>query len=148
MEIILLQDIDTVGSKHEIVTVRDGYGRNFLIPQKLAIIANKSNRSRLDELRKQEAKREATMLGDYQEIADRLKDTVLKIGAKAGTTGKIFGSVTNVQISQALKEQFDIDVDRRKVILPDEVKVIGSYTATLNLHPEVQAELAFEVVQE
>lgn len=148
MELILLQDVDNVGSKHEIVNVRDGYGRNYLIPQKLAIIANKSNRSRLDELKKQEAKREAQMLGEYQAMAERLKDTTLKIGAKAGTTGKIFGSVTNVQIVQALKEQFDIDIDRKKVTLPDEVKVLGSYTATLNLHPEVKADLAFEVVQE
>ena len=148
MEIILLKDVDNVGDKHEIVTVRDGFGRNYLIPQKLAIIANKSNRARLDELRKQEANREAKMLDHYQELASRLKDMVLKIGAKAGTTGKIFGSVTSIQIIQALKEQFDIEIERKKVDMPDEVKEIGTYTATLNLHPEVRTALTFEVVQE
>ena len=148
MEIILLKDIDNVGDKHEIVTVKDGYGRNYLIPQKLAIIANKSNRARLDELKKQEANREAKMLGHYQELASRLKDAVLKVGAKAGTTGKIFGSVTSIQITQALKDQFDIEIERKKVDMPDEVKEIGTYTAKLNLHPEVQADLTFEVIQE
>jgi large subunit ribosomal protein L9 len=148
MEIILLQDVDNVGAKHEIVAVRDGYGRNYLIPQKLAIIANTTNRSRLAELRKQDVRREALMLGHYQEIAQKLKDATLKVGAKAGTTGKIFGSVTNVQVAQALKEQFEIDVDRRKITLPDEVKTLGSYTVVLNLHPEVQTELTVEVVQE
>jgi len=148
MEIILLQDVDNVGGKHEIVSVRDGYGRNYLIPQKLAIIANATNRSRLQELRKQDSRREAEMLDHYKEIAERIKEATLKVGAKAGTTGKIFGSVTNVQIAQALKEQFDIEIDRRKIALPDEVKTLGSYTVVLNLHPEVQTELAFEVVQE
>lgn len=148
MELILLQDVENVGDKHEVVTVKDGYGRNYLIPQKLGIIANPTNRARLEELKKQEASREAKMLDHYKEIAEKLKDTVLKVGAKAGTTGKIFGSVTNVQIAQALKEQFDIEVDRKKITIPDEVKVVGTYQATLNLHPEVQADLAFEVVQE
>jgi large subunit ribosomal protein L9 len=148
MEVILLQDVDKVGAKHEVVSVKDGYGRNFLIPQKLAIIANRGNRARLDDLKKQEATREAKMLGQYQEIAASLKDAVLKIGAKAGTTGKIFGSVTNVQLASALKEQFNIEIDRRKIILPDEVKTLGTYTAVLQLHPEVEVNLAFEVVQE
>lgn len=148
MEIILLQNVDNVGSKHDVVTVRNGHGRNYLIPQKLAIIANKGNLARLEDMRKQEASREAKMLGHYQELAASLKDVVLKIGAKAGTTGKIFGSVTNAQLSTALKEQFNIEVERRKIVLPDEVKTIGSYTAELHLHPEVHTNLAFEVVQE
>lgn len=148
MEIILLQDVDNVGSKHEVVTVRNGYGRNYLIPQKMAIIANKSNRARLDELKKQESSREAKLLGHYQEIAATLKDVTLRIGAKAGTTGKIFGSVTTAQLSQALKEQFSIEVERRKILLPDEVKTLGTYAAELHLHPEVHTSLAFEVVQE
>lgn len=148
MELILLQDVDNVGEKHEIVSVKNGFGRNYLIPQKLAIIANPGNKARLEELRKQEARREAKMLGHYQEIAARLKDATLKVGAKAGTTGKIFGSVTNVQIAQALKEQFDVDIDRKKISMPDEVKVLGSYTVTLNIHPDVHVELNFEVVQE
>ncbi|HLF64141.1 MAG TPA: 50S ribosomal protein L9 [Saprospiraceae bacterium] len=148
MEIILLQDVDNVGSKHDVVSVKDGHGRNYLIPQKLAIVANKGNRARLEDMKKQEASREAKMLGHYEQIAASLKDVVLKIGAKAGTTGKIFGSVTNAQLAQALKEQFNVEIERRKIVLPDEVKTIGSYTAVLHLHPQVETQLQFEVVQE
>ena len=85
---------------------------------------------------------------EYKAIADALEDKVIKIGAKAGTSGKIFGSVTNIQISNALKEQFDVEVDRRKVQLPDEVKEVGAYTLVLNLHPEVKPEIKFEVIAE
>lgn len=148
MEIILLQDVDNVGSKHDVVSVKNGHGRNYLIPQKLAIVANKGNRARLEDMKKQEASREAKMLGHYEQIAASLKDIVLKIGAKAGTTGKIFGSVTNAQLAQALKEQFNVEIERRKIVLPDEVKTIGSYTAVLHLHPQVETQLQFEVVQE
>ncbi len=148
MEVILLRDVDKVGGKHEIVSVKNGYGRNYLIPQKLAIIANTTNRKRLADLVRQEETKQAKMVGHYQEIADKLKDQVLKIGAKAGTSGKIFGSVTNVQIIAALKEQFDVEVERRKVELPEEVKNIGDYKAILNLHKDVVCELDFEVVAE
>jgi large subunit ribosomal protein L9 len=148
MEVILLEDVDKVGAKHEVVSVKNGFGRNYLIPQKLAIVANNGNRARLDDLKKQESAREAKMLGHYEEIAASLKDVVLKIGAKAGTTGKIFGSVTNAQLAQALKEQFNVEIERRKIILPDEVKTVGTYTAVLHLHPQVETQLQFEVVQE
>lgn len=148
MDIILLQDVEKVGDKHTVVTVKDGYGRNFLIPQKLAIIANKSNLARLAELQKQEERRAAKMIGTYQEIADRLRDTVIRIGAKTGTSGKIFGSVTNVQIAQAIKDQTEIDIERRKITLEEEVKELGTYTAILNLHKDVDAKVNFEVVSE
>ena len=148
MEIILLKDIDKVGDKHEIVTVKNGYGRNYLIPQKLAIIANAANRVRLDDLKKSEEAEEAKKIGFYQEIADKLKGEVIKIGAKAGTSGKIFGSVTNVQVAQALKDQFDVEIERKKIDLPEEIKNIGAYKVILNLHKEVTAEVDFEVVEE
>ncbi len=148
MEVILLRDVDKVGGKHEVVSVKNGYGRNYLIPQKMAIIANTTNRKRLADLVRQEDTRQNKMVGHFQEIADKLKDKVLKIGAKAGTSGKIFGSVTNVQIIAALKEQFDVEVDRRRVRLPDEVKTIGSYKAFLDLHKDVIVEMDFEVVGE
>jgi large subunit ribosomal protein L9 len=148
MEIILLKDIDKVGDKHEIVTVKNGYGRNFLIPSGLAIIANKTNRLRLDELKEQEDAKEAQLVGTYQEIADKLNGKTIKIGAKAGTSGKIFGSVTNVQIAQALKDQFGVEIERKKIDLPEEIKNIGAYKVILNLHKEVTAEVDFEVVQE
>ena len=148
MEIILLQDVEHVGYKHEVVTVKPGYGRNYLIPQKLALIANGANKARLEELKRREDATEAKRLGEYQAIADKLKGQVLRIGAKAGTSGKIFGSVTNIQIISALKEQFDVDIERRKVTLPESVKEVGTYIMVLNLHKQVQPEVTFEVVAE
>ena len=148
MEIILLHDVEHVGYKHELVTVKDGYGRNYLIPQGLALIANGANKARLKELQRREESMEAKRLGEYQEMAAKLDGQVLKIGAKAGTSGKIFGSVTTIQVANALKEQFDLDVERRKVQLPDDVKELGTYKMVLNLHKEVQPEVTFEVVAE
>ena len=148
MEIILLEDIDKVGDKYDIVKVKDGYGRNFLIPQKMAIIANAANRKRLDDIKSQEVATLAEKLSVFQEIAQQLKGKVLRIGAKSGTSGKIFGSVTNIQIAAALKEQLGIEVERKKVVVPEEAKELGSYTAILNLHPEVDTRVVFEVVSE
>ncbi len=148
MEIILLKEVDKVGYKYELVKVKSGYARNFLIPQGLALIANTTNRKRLAELRRLEAAKESKLLGHYQEIAEKVKGITLKIGAKAGATGKIFGSVTNVQIVQALQEQLQIEIERRKIIIEEEVKELGSYSATLKLHPEVETKVGFEVIQE
>ena len=148
MDIILLQDVDKVGDKHTIATVKDGYGRNYLIPQRLAIIANDTNRRRLNEVKRIEDAKEAKKRSFYQEIADKFGTQILKIGAKAGTSGKIFGSVTNVQLAMALNEQFGVEVDRRKIIISDEVKELGTYKAVLSLHKEVQPEISFEVVAE
>ncbi|MCP3928546.1 MAG: 50S ribosomal protein L9 [Bacteroidetes bacterium] len=148
MDIILLQDLEKVGSKFEIVTVKNGYGRNYLIPQGIAEIANDTNRRKLDEYKRKEMAKETAELRKYQVIAEAIQGKVLKIGAKAGTTGKIFGSVTNVQIAAALVEQLKVEIDRRKIVLPDEVKTIGTYTAILDLHSDVDAKVDFEVVQE
>ena len=148
MDIILLKELDKVGGKHEIVKVKDGYGRNFLIPQGLAIVANAGNRKMLNELVKQEDKKESKRLDEYKEMAAKLDGVTLKIGAKAGTSGKIFGSVTNVQIANALKEQAGIEIERKKSVLEEEVKSIGTYTAKLNLHKDVQSSVAFEIIEE
>ena len=148
MQVILLKDVDKLGIKHEVVTVKDGYGRNYLIPQKMAIIANGSNMARLEELRRQEEARENKMLETYREMAEKLSGATLKIGAKAGTSGKIFGSVTNVQIAQAIKDQLELEIERRKIDLPEEVKELGAYKAAIKLHREVETEVDFEVVAE
>ena len=148
MDIILLKELDKVGGKHEIVKVKDGYGRNFLIPQGLAIVANAGNRKMLNELVKQEDKKESKRLDEYKEMAAKLDGVTLKIGAKAGTSGKIFGSVTNVQIANALKEQAGIEIERKKIVLEEEVKSIGTYSAKLNLHKDVQTSAAFEIIEE
>lgn len=148
MEIILLKDLDKVGDKYQVVTVRNGYGRNYLIPQKIGVIANATNLKKLDDIKAKEDAEIAARLSDFQELADQLKGKTLKIGAKSGTSGKIFGSITSVQIANALAEQLNIDIERRKVNLPDDIKTLGTYTAVLNLHPEVDSKIDFEVVSE
>ncbi|MBK8518081.1 MAG: 50S ribosomal protein L9 [Saprospiraceae bacterium] len=148
MEIILLKDIDTLGDKHEIVKVKPGYGRNYLIPQGLAVNANALNRKKRDAIIDEEDAKEAARLDEYKELAAKLEGQMLKISVKAGTSGKIFGSVTSVQISQALKDQLDVDVIRKKIHLPEEVKEIGIYTADLHLHKELIAKVQFELIQD
>ena len=130
------------------VNVKPGFARNYLIPSKLALTANATNKAKLEKLRAEEASHEAERIADFKALAAKLEGQVLRIGAKAGTTGKIFGSVTNVQIMQALKDQMGIDVIRKKIELPEEVKVLGSYTATINFHAQVHSTVNFEVVEE
>lgn len=148
MEVILLQDIEKVGKKFEVVKVRDGYGRNYLIPKGMAMLANESNMRRLEEYRRREEAALRRLLEEAQNLASQLEDKVLKIGAKVGTSGRIFGSITNLQIANALKEQLGIDIDRRKIELLEEVKEVGVYTAVLKIHPDVDTRVSFEVVAE
>jgi len=146
MDIILLQTLDKVGEQYDVVTVKNGYGRNYLIPQGLALIANDTNKRRLEDLIRRQDAKESKMVGVFQQMATDLKGKVLKIGVKAGTSGKIFGSVNTIQISQAIKEQLDMEISRKKIELKKEVKNLGEYKATLNLHADVVTELDFEVV--
>jgi large subunit ribosomal protein L9 len=148
MNIILLKDIDKLGDKHSIVSVKPGYGRNFLIPQGVAVAANAANKGKLETLIAQEEAKEAARLEEYKGLAAQLEGQSLKIGVKAGTSGKIFGSVTNVQIAQALKEQLNLEVERKKIVLPEEVKEVGTYEATINFHKEVSKNISFELVAE
>lgn len=148
MEIILLNDIDNVGDKHTIVKVKDGFGRNYLLPRGLALEANSTNRRKLAELIRIEDARESKRLDEYRDIARQLANATLRIGAKAGTSGKIFGSVTNVQLASAIKEQLQLEIERRKIEVPEDVKTLGTYTANINLHKEVKASVQFEVVED
>ncbi len=148
MDIILLKDIEKLGDKHDIVSVKPGYGRNFLFPQGLAVNANAVNRKKRDEIIAEEEAKEAARLDEYKVMAAKLDGKVVKIGVKAGTTGKIFGSVTNVQLAHAIKDQFDVEIERKKIVLPEEVKELGTYTATLNLHKEFTSKVDFELVEE
>lgn len=148
MDIILLKDVDKLGDKHQVVSVKPGYARNFLIPQGYAITANAPNRKKLDAIIAEEEAKEAARLDEYRDIAAKINGQHLKIGVKAGTSGKIFGSVTNVQVTNALKEQLEVEIERKKVILPEEVKELGTYTATINLHKEVIASVEFELIAE
>ena len=134
-----------MGSKLDIVSVKAGYGRNFLIPQKMAIIANKTNRANLDERVRRQRAAEDRIIEQHKATAAKLDGQTLKIGAKAGTSGKIFGSVTNVQIAQAIAELVGIDVERRKITLLEEVKNLGDYVAKVQLHNDVEFNVNFEV---
>ena len=146
MDIILLKNLEKVGEQYDVVTVKNGYGRNFLIPKGLALIANDTNMRRLEDLRRRQAAKENKMVDTFKQMATDLEGKVLKIAAKAGTSGKIFGSVTNIQISQAIKDQFDMEISRKKIELKEEVKNLGEYKATLNLHADVVTDLTFEVI--
>ncbi|MBP3587235.1 MAG: 50S ribosomal protein L9 [Paludibacteraceae bacterium] len=146
MEVILIQDVANLGYKNDIVKVKDGYGRNYLIPNKYAIIANDSNRKQLAENLKQQAHKLAKLLADAQELAAKLAETVVTLTAKANEDGKIFGTVTTTQIAEALAAQgFEID---KKVITVEPVKELGEHVAVAKLHKEVKAEIKLNVVAE
>jgi large subunit ribosomal protein L9 len=147
MEIILKEDVSNLGYKGDIVNVKDGYGRNFLIPTKKAIVATESAKKMLAEDLKQRAHKLERLKNDAVELAEKLKDITLTVGAKTSTTGKIFGAVGPIQVADAF-EKAGFAVDRKVIILKDAVKEIGSYTATLKLHKEVTVEVTFEVVAE
>jgi large subunit ribosomal protein L9 len=148
MEVILIKDVDNLGAAHEVVKVKNGYGRNFLIPQKFAIEANPSNRKQLDEKLKQLKKKEDKMLAEINLVIAKLKDGPIKLTAKTGTSGKIFGSITSLQISRAIREQKGYEIDRRKITIPEEVKELGTYKATIDFANGNSTELEFEVVGE
>ena len=147
MEVILKEDIQSLGYKDDVVNVRKGYARNFLIPQGKAVIASESARKVLDENRKQRAHKLAQLKADAQALADKMEGVTLTIGAKSSSTGTIFGSVTNIQIADALKEK-GFGIDRKLIVIKDPVKEVGSYHAVIRLHKEVSLEIPFEVVAE
>jgi ribosomal protein L9 len=147
MEIILKEDVSNLGYKGDIVKVKDGYGRNFLIPTKKAIVATESAKKMLAEDLKQRAHKLERLKNDAIELAEKLKDITLNVGAKTSTTGKIFGAVGPIQLADAF-EKAGFTVDRKVIVLKDAVKEVGSYKATLKLHKEVTVEVAFEVIAE
>jgi len=147
MEIILKEDVTNLGYKGDILKVKNGYGRNFLIPTKKAILATESAKKMLAEDLKQRAHKLDRIKNESLELAEKLKGITLSVGAKTSTTGKIFGAVGPIQIAEAF-EKAGYAVDRKVIVLKDTIKEIGSYTATLKLHKEVTVEVAFEVVAE
>lgn len=148
MEVILIQDVDNLGAANEVVKVRNGYARNYLIPQKKALEASPSNMKQLEERLKQIRKKEAAMLAEINQVIAKLKEAPVKIGAKTGTSGKIFGTVTSLQISRAIREQKGYEIDRRKISIVDEVKELGSYKANIDFGNGNSTELDFEVIGE
>ena len=148
MDIILIQDVDNLGAANEVVKVRNGYARNFLIPRKLAVEASPSNVKHMEEKMKQAKKKEDKMLAEVNNVIAKLNEAPLKIGAKTGTSGKIFGSVTSLQISRAIREQKGFEIDRKKINITDEVKEIGTYKAHIDFGNGKSADVDFEVVGE
>lgn len=147
MKIILKEDVSGLGYKDDVVEVKNGYGRNYLIPTGKAVIATESALKVLAENQRQRAHKLAKIKADAEELAAKLKDVQLTIGAKTSATGTIFGSVNNIQISEAL-EKLGYNVDRKIIDIKESVKEVGNYTATIKLHKEVSVEVPFEVVAE
>jgi len=148
MEIILLQDVTKLGQKDDLVNVKDGYGRNYLIPRGFAIAATPSARKAHAENLKQRAHKEEKIKAQAQELAAKMADLKIVVGAKTSSSGKIFGSVNTIQIAEALKDK-GFDIDRKSITLPeDQIKEVGKYKAVIKLHREVKVEVDFEIVTE
>jgi large subunit ribosomal protein L9 len=148
MEIILLQDIANLGHKDDIVKVKAGYGRNYLIPKKLGVLATSSVRKMHQENLRQRSHKELKLREDAEAIAQNLASLDLKIGAKTSSTGKIFGSVNTIQIAEAL-QAMGYDIDRKNITLPeDSIKEIGAYKAIVKVYKDIKTEISFEVYSE
>ena len=147
MELILVEDVAGLGYKNDIVSVKKGYGRNYLIPQGKAVIASESARKVLAENLKQRAHKLAKIKADAEELAAKLAPVALTIATKVSATGTIFGAVGNIQIAEALAK-LGVEIDRKTIVVKDTVKEVGSYKATVKLHKEVSVEIPFEVVAE
>ncbi|WP_018614126.1 50S ribosomal protein L9 [Segetibacter koreensis] len=148
MQVILIQDVDNLGGANELVSVKNGYARNFLIPQKKAVEANTSNLKQMEEKQKQKAKKEAKLLSEINSVIAVLKESPLRIGAKTGTSGKIFGSVTSLQLSRAIRDQKGYEIDRKRITINEEVKELGTHKATIDFGSGNNTEVEFEVVAE
>ncbi len=146
MQVILKEDVEKLGLAGEVVEVKDGYGRNFLIPTGKAVLATSGARKAIEQQMKKVLEQRLATLDSAKETAEALQGTNVTIAVKAGEEGKIFGTVTNVQIADALKEK-GFDIDRRKIQIDEDVKQLGEYTAAINLHEEVKASLTFWVVK-
>ena len=149
MEIILIQDVKNLGYKNDIVNVKPGYARNYLIPQGMAILATESSRKVLAENMRQQAYKQEKIKKEAQELAAVIEGLSLRIPAKAASTGKIYGSVNNVQIANAIKEAKGIEIDRKHILVDDDtIKEVGNYKAKVRLHKDVTVEISFEVFAE
>jgi len=147
MEIILKEDIKTLGYKNDIVSVKGGYGRNFLIPQGLAIVASKSNRKMVEENIRQASHKAEKIKKDAEELAAKIGAITLELGAKAGEKGKIFGSITAIQVAEALKDK-GFNIDRKDITFKTQIKEIGEYEVILDLHKEIKHSINIKVVAE
>ncbi len=148
MQVILIKDIDNLGSANEVVDVKPGYARNFLIPQKIAIEASASNLKMLNEKNKVKAKKEVALLNEIMKVTEVLKESPVKVGAKTGTSGKIFGSVTPIQLARVIREQKGYEIDRKRITIVEEVKELGTHKASIDFGNSTIVEIDFDVVAE
>jgi len=148
MEIILLQEVEKLGSTNELVNVKPGYARNYLIPRKLAIVATKGNKKVWEENVRQRQAKEQEALDTIRAVADKLKKAVIKVGAKVGEEGKIFGSITPLQLVKAIKSQTNCDIDRKQIEFVEAAKSVGAYHAKITLHKDVEVTITYEVEAE
>jgi large subunit ribosomal protein L9 len=149
MDVILKKDVDNLGYKNDLVTVKPGYARNYLVPQGLAVVATSSTKKVREEDLRQRAHREAKLIEEATKLLAKIQGADIKVGAKAGEGDKIFGSVNSIQVAEAIKTATGVEVDRKKVGLKEStVKSLGKYTATIKLHKEVEGEFEFDVVAE
>ena len=146
MQVILLQDIKGVGKKDEIINANDGYARNYLLPKKLGVEANKENLSKLKAKNESKAYKKSVEKEEAQKIAERLKGILLKIPVKSGENGKIFGSITSKEIADNLKEQYGIDVDKKKIDLKEPIKTIESASINIKLFEGVVGTLKVQII--
>jgi large subunit ribosomal protein L9 len=145
MQIILIKDVDNLGGKDELVTVKNGYARNFLFPTKQAVEASTSNLKQLEERLKAKAKKEAAMLAEITNVISVLTSSPIKLTAKTGTSNKIFGTITSLQVTRAIREQKGYEIDRRRISLPEEIKELGSYKATIDFGNGQNTEVDIEI---
>jgi len=149
MEIILKKDVIDLGYAHDLVTVKDGFARNYLIPQGVAVMATEMNKKINSENLRQKAFKEQKTRKEAEVVAKSLENLIVKIGAKAATTGKIYGSVNTIQVAEALQDQFKIEIDRKKIHIDGEaIKETGNYTASIRLHKDLQVNINLEVFAE
>lgn len=147
MKIILMEDLENVGEKGAVVEVKDGYGRNYLIPRRLAVVASKGNVARYEEETRQRAHKIEAERRTAEQTAARLEGMEIQIAVRAGEENRIFGTVTTQQVADALAAQ-GYDVDRRRITLPEEIRTTGVYPATVKVHPQYPAEIKVAVVAE
>ena len=145
MKLILLEDVKSVGKKSDLINASEGYAKNFLLPKKLAVEATKSNLNDYELKQKADAKRRQEELEKAQETAAALKDKVVTIKVKTGGNGKLFGSVTNKEVADAIVEQTKLEIDKKKVSIGDPIKMVGERTAVVKLHPKVSAEVTIKI---
>ena len=148
MQVVLLEDVRALGKKGEVVKVNDGYARNFLLPRKLGVEANQANLSALKQQKKREEKLAAAELAAAKEMAEKIGEKTVKIKMRTGEGGKLFGAVATKEIAEAVRKQWDIDIDKKKIVLPDPIKTLGTHQVPLRLHKEVTATLNVVVTGE